>query len=158
MPETIMGDGVSHFNCTEVRDYCESIGSKLHVVAAYAPWLNGFLEGSNGILLNALKRLCAFGLGEDGYENMALKDLPSNWPEHLDTAIKHLNDRILPSLKYSPNELLLGLIVNLCHNESPEDIEPPTEQEVTIHLALVEQQCLDGYAATLDHTVKRKNT
>jgi hypothetical protein len=83
-PETIMVDGGSHFNCIEVRDYCESIGSKLHVVAAYAPWLNGLLKGSNGILLNALKRLCAPGLEEDNYENMALKDLPSNWPEYLD--------------------------------------------------------------------------
>jgi hypothetical protein len=152
-----MVDGGSHFDCNEVRDYCETIGTKLHVVAAYAPWINGLLEGSNRILLNALKRLCAPGLGEDDYDKMTLKDLPSNWPEHLDTAIKHLNDRILPSLKYSPNELLLGLIVNSCRNESPEDIEPPTEQEVAIHLALVEQQRLDGYAATLDHAAKRKN-
>jgi hypothetical protein len=88
---------------------------------------------------------------------MATKDIPSNWPEHLDTAIKHLSDRILPSLKYSPNELLLGLIVNSRCNESPEDIELPTEQEVAIHLALVEQQRLDGYTTILDHTTKRKN-
>jgi len=157
VPETIMVDGGSHFNCAEVRDYCESIGSKLHVVVAYTPWLNGLLEGSNGILLNALKRLCAPGLGEDDYENMTLKDLPSNWPEYLDIAIKHLNDRILPSLKYSPNELLLGLIVNSRQTDSPEDIRPPTEQEVALHLALVEQQHLDGYAATIDHAIKRKD-
>jgi len=156
-PETIMVDGGSHFDCIEVRNYCESIGSKLHVVAAYAPWLNGLLEGSNGILLNALKRLCAPGLGEDDYENMALKDLPSNWPEYLDIAIKHLNDRILPSLKYSPNELLLGLVVNSRRTDSPEDIRIPTEQEVALHLALVEQQHLDGYAATVNHAIKRKN-
>ena len=71
---------------------------------------------------------------------MALKDLPSHWPEYLDIAIKHLNDRILPSLKYSPNELLLGLIVNSHRTDSPEDIRPPTKQEVALHLALVEQQ------------------
>jgi hypothetical protein len=88
---------------------------------------------------------------------MALKDLPSNWPEYLDIAIKHLNDRILPSLKYSPNELLLGLIVNSRRTDSPEDIRPPTEQEVALHLALVEQQHLDGYAATIDHAIKRKD-
>jgi len=155
--EMIMVDGGSHFNCIEVQDYCESIGSKLHVMAAYAPWLNGLLEGSNGILLNALKRLCTPGLGEDDYENMALKDLPSNWPEYLDIAIKHLNDRILPSLKYSPNELLLGLVVNSRRADLPEDIRAPTEQEVALHLALVEQQRLDGYTATVDHAIKRKN-
>jgi hypothetical protein len=156
-PETIMVDGGSHFNCNEVREFCDSIGSKLHVVAAYSPWLNGLLEGYNGILLNALKRLCAPGLGEDDYANMATKDIPSNWPEHLDTAIKHLSDRILPSLKYSPNELLLGLVVNSRCVDSPENIRPPTEQEVALHLALVEQQHLDGYAAIIDHAIKRKN-
>jgi hypothetical protein len=88
---------------------------------------------------------------------MTIKDIPNNWPEHLDTAIKHLNDCILPSPKYSPNELLLGLVMNLCCTESPEDIELPTEQEVAIHLALVEQQHLDGYAAMLDHAAKRKS-
>src|SRR5882762_885168 len=156
-PETIMVDGGSHFDCNEVRDYCKTIGTKLHVVAAYSPWLNGLLEGSNGILLNALKRLCAPGLGEDDYDQMTIKDIPNNWPEHLDAAIKHLNDRILPSLKYSPNELLLRLVVNSRRTESPKDIELPTEQEVAIHLALVEQQRLDGYAATLDHAAKRKS-
>jgi hypothetical protein len=50
-----MADGGSHFNCGEVRDYCNAIGTKLHIVAAYSPWLNGLLAGSNGILLNALK-------------------------------------------------------------------------------------------------------
>jgi hypothetical protein len=88
---------------------------------------------------------------------MATKDIPSNWPEHLDTAIKHLSDRILPSLKYSPNELLLGLVVNSRCVDSPENIRPPTEQEVALHLALVEQQHLDGYAAIIDHAIKRKN-
>ena len=119
-----MVDGGSHFDCVEVHDYCESIGSKLHIVAAYAPWLNGLLEGLNRILLNALKRLCAPGLGEDDYKNMALKDLSSNWLGYLDIAIKHLNDRILPSLKYLPNKLLLGLIVNSHRTDSPEDIRP----------------------------------
>ena len=61
-PETLMVDGGSHFDCNEVREYCNSIGTKLHVVTAYLPWLNGLLEGSNRILLNALKRLCALGL------------------------------------------------------------------------------------------------
>jgi len=153
-PETIMVDGGSHFDCAEVRDYCDSIGSKLHVVAAYAPWINGLLKGSNGILLNALKRLCAPGLGEDDYDRMTIDDLPSNWPKYLDVAIKHLNDRILPSLKFSPNELLLGLVVNSGQATSPENIGPPTEHDIAIHLALVEQQRLDGYSAAVDHAVK----
>src|ERR1700677_4356819 len=155
-PETLMVDGSSHFDCNEVREYCDSIGTKLHVIAAYSPWLNGLLEGSNSILLNALKRLCAPGLGEDKYKRMTKEDLPNNWPNHLDAAIKHLNDRILPSLKYSPNELLLGLIVNSRRTDFPDGIEPPTAEEIDIHLAFVEQQHLDGYAATVDHAIKQK--
>ena len=155
-PEVLIVDGGSHFDCNEVREYCETIGTKLHVVAAYSPWLNGLLEGSNSILLNALKRLCAPGLGEDEYERMTKEDLPSNWPEHLDAAIKYLNDRILPSLKYSPNELLLGLVVNSRKTDSPDEIKPPTAEEINIHLAFAEQQHLDGYAATVDYAIKRK--
>jgi len=155
-PWTFMADGGAHFNCDEVRNYCESIGTKLHIVAAYSPWLNGLLEGSNGILLNALKRLCAPGLGEDDYAEMETKNIPSNWPVHLDAAVKSLSDRILPALKYSPNELLLGLPVNSRLMDNPEDITPPSEDEIAIHLALTEQQRLDGYSAIVDHAVKRK--
>ena len=119
-PDMIIVEGRSHFNCEEVCEHCDSIGSKLHVVAAYSPWLNKLLEGSNGILLNALKWLCAPNLGDDNYAKMTIKDISSNWPEHLDTAIKHLNDQILPALKYSSNDLLLGLIMNSHHTDDPE--------------------------------------
>jgi hypothetical protein len=155
--ETIMVDGGSHFDCAEVRDYCDSIGSQLHVIAAYAPWINGLLEGSNGIILNTLKWLCAPGLREDEYDHMAIEDLPSNWPKYLDATIKHLKDHILPSLKYSPNELLLGLVVNSGHATSPESIGPPTEHDIAVHLTLVEQQRLDSYSAAGDHAAKRKD-
>ena len=52
---TFLSDGGSHFDCIEVRSFCEGIGTKHHIVAAYAPWLNGLLEQSNSILLNTLK-------------------------------------------------------------------------------------------------------
>ena len=136
-PKTIMVDG-SHFDCIEVQDYCDSIGSKLHIIAAYAPWINGLLEGSNGILLNVLKWLCALGLGEDDYDCIAIEDLPSNWPKYLNAAIKHLNNHILPSLKYLPNKPLLGLVINSGHTTTLESIGPPTRHDVTVHLTLVE--------------------
>ena len=128
----------------------------MHVVAAYSPWLNGLLEGSNGILVNALKRLCAPGLGKDDYMVMQVKYIPSNWPIHLDAAIKSLSDHILPALKYLPNELLLGLPVNLQPINNLEDIAPPSENKVAIHLAFAKQQCLDGYSAIVNHAAKRK--
>ena len=155
-PGTFLSDGGSHFDCIEVRSFCESIGTKHHVVAAYAPWLNGLLERSNGILLNTLKRLCAPGLGEDEYERMEAKDIPRNWPDHLDTAIKQLSDRILPSSKFSPNELMFGTIVNSKDEPNPEDIHEPSESDIALHLAYADQQRLDGYSAIVDHAIKRK--
>jgi hypothetical protein len=112
-PGTLMVDGGSHFYCNEVHEYCKSIRTKLHVVAAYAPWLNGLClipshsrvlsEGGSkfGIctLLNALKRLCTPNLREDDHDHMTAKDILSNCPENLDTTIKNLNDHILPLLK-----------------------------------------------------------
>jgi hypothetical protein len=94
--------------------------------------------------------------GKDDHECMTAKDLPANWPDHLDDAIKHLNDYILPSLKYSPNALLLGLVVNSHKTKSPDGIKTPTEEEVNTHLAFVEQQHLDGYMTMVDHTAKHK--
>jgi hypothetical protein len=155
-PGTFMADGGSHFDCGEVRDYCNTVGTKLHIVAAYSPWLNGLLEGSNGILLNALKRLCTPGLGEDDYTNVQAKDIPKNWPDHLDAAVKNLSDRVLPALKYSPNELLLGLPINSRDMDNPEEIRPPTDIDIAVHLAFIEQQRLDGYSAIVDHAVKHK--
>lgn len=76
------------------------------VVAAYSPWINGLVEGTNKILLHVLKRLCAPNLGEDDYEGLTWDSLPLNWPNHLDDAITALNHRILPALKFSPKELI----------------------------------------------------
>jgi hypothetical protein len=89
---------------------------------------------------------------------METKDIPSNWPDHLDAAIKSLLDCIFPALKYSPNELLLGLPVNVQHTDDPEAIEPPSSEEVVMHLALIELQHLDGYSAIIEHAAKRKKT
>jgi hypothetical protein len=63
---------------------------------------------------------------------------------------------MLPALKYSPNELLLGLPINSRRSNDPEAIEPPSTDEVAMHLALVEQQHLDGYSAIVDHAARRK--
>jgi hypothetical protein len=40
--------------------------------------------------------------------------------------------------------------------DDPEAIEPPSAEEVAMHLALVEQQRLDGYSAIVEHAAKRK--
>ena len=107
-----MSDGGTHFDSNVVRAFCKSWVCKPHVVSAYSPWINGLVEGTNKILLHVLKRLCTPGLGDDEYNNMAWDSLPKSWPLHLDDAVLALNTCILPNLKFSPKELLLGTVVN----------------------------------------------
>ena len=52
MPEVFMADGGTHFSGHKVADWCVKHGSRYHQVAAYSPWVNGLLEGTNGTLLS----------------------------------------------------------------------------------------------------------
>jgi len=156
--ETFMTDGASHFNCEEVENFCTGWGTKTHVVAAYLPWVNGLVEGTNKLLLYVLARLCAPELGEDGWNNTNWEDLPRTWTDHFDRAVRILNWRILPSLKFSPKELLLGLVVNTVNTplEASASLLPP--QDIDVHFAYAAQQRLDGYSQAVQHAIRRKAT
>ena len=155
-PETFMADGGKHFKNKEVTDNCERWGTKLHTVAAYSPWVNGLVEGTNRLLLYVLARLCAPEVGEDGWQAVKWDTLPATWPDHFDKAIRILNWRILPALKFSPKEILLGLVVNT--SKTPLEVScsflPPAD--VDIHMTYAAQQRLDGYAEAVHHAVQRK--
>jgi hypothetical protein len=97
--------------------------------------------------------MCAPDLGEDEYEAMAL---PDNWPEHLEAAIRYLNNRILPYLKYSPNELLLGLVINTKPTPSTDMLAPPSDDEIEMQMAYVDQHRFDGYSQIVEHGERRK--
>lgn len=155
-PETFMTDGGKHFNNNEVRAICEKWGTSTHIVPAYSPWINGLVEGTNKILLHVLKRLCAPNLGEDSRDTTAADDIPKNWPDYLEDAIQTINLRLLPAFKYSPKELLLGLVVNTPPTESAATSQPTTNEDVTTQMAYVAQQRLDGYAGMVAHAIKRK--
>ncbi|KAG6839111.1 hypothetical protein C0991_005716 [Blastosporella zonata] len=156
--ETFMADSGKHFDCDKVREFCAKWGTKTHMVAAYLPWVNGLVEGANKLLLHILKWLCSPNLGEDNYEAMKAEDLPKTWPDHLDEAIKLLNWRLLPSLDYSPKELLLGLVVNTPKTDIAHASSVLRADDVNLQLAYAGQQRLDGYAATVHHAIKRKAT
>jgi hypothetical protein len=155
-PETFMSDGGKHFDNTAVAGFCSEWGTKVEVVAAYSPWVNGLVEGTNKLLLYVLARLCAPGVGEDGWETMEWSDLPKSWPDQFDKAIRILNWRILPALKFSPKELLLGLVVNTAKTplEASSSILGPAE--VDNQIAYVAQQRLDGYSEAVQHAIRRK--
>ena len=157
--ETFMMDGGKHFNNKEVRELCKKWGTKTHVVPAYSPWVNGLVEGTNKLLLHTLKRLCAPNLNDDDAGTITPEDIPKHWPDHFDEAIRILNWRLLPALKFSPKELFLGLVVNT----KQEDIDnsattsPVTDSDVALQIAYVTQQRLDGYSEAVAHALRRKN-
>ena len=154
--EVFMSDGGKHFKNNEVRECCEKWGGRHHVVAAYSPWINSLVEGTNKILLYVLARLCAPEVGEDGWQAMNWTDLPKTWPEHFDEAIQILNWRILPALKFSPKELLLSLIVNTKPTPLEVSSSMPTPNDFDIHMAYAAQQRIDGYLEAVRHAMDRK--
>ena len=73
-PDVFIVDSGSHSLGHDITDWCESHGSKYQQVAAYLPWVNGLLKGTNGELLSHLKRLCAQNLGEDEWVEVTSSD------------------------------------------------------------------------------------
>jgi transposase InsO family protein len=114
VPKSFMSDGGSHFNNNEVDQFCSGERVQHIVTPAYAPWVNGLIENANQLLLGRLKHLCA--PNHDNTENAITiagpipSPVPESWPEHLDKAIRRMNDHILPALKATPRELLFGLL------------------------------------------------
>jgi hypothetical protein len=153
-----MSDGGSHFKNKEVKEMCDEWGIKHHVVAAYSPWVNGLVEGTNRLLLYVLARLCAPEVGEDGWQAMNWKDLPKTWPDHWDKAILILNWRILPALKFAPKELLLGMVVNTARTPLEASASMLTPENVDQHMTYTAQQRLDGYTEAVRHAIRRKAT
>ena len=157
-PETFMADGGKHFKNKEVTENCECWGTKLHMVAAYSPWVNGLVEGTNKLLLYVLARLCAPKVGEDGWQATTWDKLPATWPDHFDKAIRILNWQILPALKFSPKEVLLGLVVNMAKTPLEVSSSFLTPTDIDAHMTYVAQQHLDGYAEVVHHAVQWKAT
>ncbi|TFY82672.1 hypothetical protein EWM64_g1336 [Hericium alpestre] len=156
-PETFMTDGGSHFKNAEVRAFCEKWSCKHQLVASYSPWVNGLVEGTNKLLIHVLARLAAPGLGEDDYVAKKPEDLPNHWPEHLDEAVRILNNRLLPALKFTPKELLFGVPVNTPPSTVAEVASVLRPRNVNTHMAYVAQQRIDGYEAMVTHAIRRKS-
>ena len=88
-----------HFINKEAQEFCEKWGVSTQSVAAYSHWVSGLVKGANKLLLHVLKRLCAPDLDAEEKEN---ENLLKKWPEHLDEAVRILNFRILPALRFLP--------------------------------------------------------
>ena len=102
--------------------------------------MNGLVEGTNKLLLYVLAQLCAPEIGEDGWQSTEWNTLPRTWPDHFQEAVNVLNWRILPALKFSPKELLLGLVVNTASTPLETSTSVLTPSDVDNHLTYAAQQ------------------
>ena len=82
-----MSDGGKHFNNKEVHELRKKWGTKTHIVAAYSPWVNRLVEGTNKLFLHILKRLCTPDLDSEEVEKSVPEDLLKRWPDHFKEAI-----------------------------------------------------------------------
>ena len=124
---------------SEVRKFCESRGIKSFMCRRIRPGQAGS-SGDEQDFVNKVGGVECPGLGEGEYD---AKAVPENWPTHLDEAIRCLNRRILPFLKFSLNELLLRLVLST--PSTPIYIaRGAVTSEVSLPSAYVSQQWLDG--------------
>jgi hypothetical protein len=114
------------------------------------------VEETNKLLLHVLKCKCAPNLGEDNTQNTSWDKLPRSWPEHLDNTVNALNNHLLTALKFSPKELLLGLVANTLCTSLKENSSILHPMGALSHITYVEQQQLGGYDETIWHAIKCK--
>jgi len=153
-----MVDGGKHFNNKEMHELCLKWRTDVHVISAYSPWVNGLIEGTNKLFLHILKCLCAPDLNYKELENMKVEDIPWTWPDHFEETIRILSWHLLPSLKFSPKKLLLGLVINTKPTDIKHSTSPTSVDNVTIQMAYVAQQHLNGYAEAVACALRRKRT
>ena len=108
------------------------------------------------LFLHILKRLCAPDLNKEQTGRVADDELTKTWPDHFNETIRILNARLLPALKFSLKELMLGLIVNTKPSDSNKVVLLVTESDAATQMAYVGQQRLDGYAEAVAHALRRK--
>ncbi|QRV94485.1 Retrovirus-related Pol polyprotein from transposon opus [Ceratobasidium sp. AG-Ba] len=127
-----MADGGSHFDCDKVRAWGSSRNVQILKTPPYAPWANGLAEGSIKLLIGRLKALCTPTVGESPEEDGDPNGTPVSWQKHLAQATSQLNDRMLLSLKYTP--------------------------QVETNMALTYALRQDAYATALEYASRRKKT
>ncbi|QRV88070.1 Retrovirus-related Pol polyprotein from transposon opus [Ceratobasidium sp. AG-Ba] len=155
-PKTFMADGGRHFDCDEVRTWAASRGVQTLKTPPYAPWANGLAEGYVKLLVGRLKALCAPTVGEDPRDAEDPDTTPTAWPKHLNTAVAQLNDRVLPSLGYTPRELMTGQLSAERRAEIGMAASNRAVTDADVNLALTYALQQDGFANALEHAKKRK--
>src|SRR6266481_10001739 len=154
-PDTIMTDGGLHFNNEEVQGYCEAQDIRHITTPEYAPWMNSLIENTNKILLGRLRRICTPNLDEMEETGTGPSPTPEKWPDHLEEAIRAMNNRILLAVGLTPREWLWGRR-ETAQERKDEETTARTETDIEHHLILVDLLRSQGYTDTLMEAANRK--
>lgn len=157
-PRSFMADGGSHFDNGAVNDFCTEHGITHITTAAYAPWVNGLVESTNKLILGRLKRLCSPNLDADP-EDVDPASIPRNWPDHLEEAVRCINDRILPTLNATPREILFGMTFtpDTLIDNTPVP-SPTTASDIDTHFTLTDTLRNNTHLRTLIEANRRQTT
>ncbi|QRV96444.1 Retrovirus-related Pol polyprotein from transposon opus [Ceratobasidium sp. AG-Ba] len=150
-PMSFMADGGKHFDCEEVKSWATANGVQHITTPVYAPWTNGLAEGHVKLLIGRLKRLCAGTVGERHNEeaDSDATTVPESWPKHLAQATSQLNDRVLPSLGFSPRELMTGVIRADRKADLSSAVWDPRRGDVHVNMGLTYAMRSDAFLEAL---------
>ncbi|SPO32317.1 uncharacterized protein UTRI_02874 [Ustilago trichophora] len=147
LPITIISDGGSHFDCAEVYDFLADNNVGHHITPAYAPWVNGLVERNNGIIIQALRRVCA------SVTSASTSDFP--WNDHLSTVLWEINHRPIHDLSnLSPTELLYGYVIA---DREKSRVGSPMASEVHLQCAFIDTRQVDAMSSYKAAQAKRTN-
>ncbi|KAK7007526.1 hypothetical protein R3P38DRAFT_2389301, partial [Favolaschia claudopus] len=87
--------------------------------------------------------------------NVKPEDIPENWPEHFEEALRMMNDRILTALKATPRELLFARAFTP-EQKLHADPTPTTPADVDIHFALADSMRWTAHLRSLKRAAEQK--
>src|SRR6266481_2096180 len=99
--------------------------------------------------------MCTLNLDETEETGTGPSPTPEKLPDHLEEAIRAMNDRILPAVGLTPQELLWGRR-EMAQGRKDEETLERMETDIEHHLILSDLLCSQGYTDTLMEAANRK--
>ncbi len=151
-----MTDSGSHFDNEDVNTFCSTHGIEHITTPVYAPWTNGLIENTKKILLGRLKRMCAPGMEDMEANDTNTETTPAHWTDHVEEAIRSMNDRILLALGLTPRELLWGRWEATGGWTKGKAATEATELNASHHFLFSDSLRSQGYTKALAEAARRK--
>jgi transposase InsO family protein len=141
VPKELTVDNGNQFDCQDFREYCHSIGTKLHFAYVCHPQSNGAVERDNGKIFSAMKK-CLF------------EQKKGKWVDELSSVIWSHNTTDSRTTKFTPFRLLYGgeaMCPEELANESARVLVGSSRESEEVDKDLVEIDRLDEVQNLLNY-------